>query len=196
MANENGANDNENATEQTNKPIVRLTGMITLFTFALALIAGLQLLTFIQSERAFVAPASTNFATELVPGIAHLPMYLDIQNSGRSTAFVEELSVAITHNLPSKPQYFDTINIAFPPIVAGGVSRRSSKFVTGWNQETIDEITSGALNFYIYGVIKYSDGYTIFGPTITGFCFVYIPGAGSNSTAFETCKEPAYTYSK
>lgn len=212
MANERGAdgNDETNGTEITtehtnrprwwlfyqNNPIVGLTGWIAVFSLVLAVTGVLQFLAYIQSQRAFVAAATTNFATELVPGTTYLSMFLGFQNSGRSTAFVKELSVAITHNLTPEPQYFQTRKIAFPPVVAGGVSRRASKFETGWSQETIDKITSGALNFYIYGVIKYTDGYNIFGPSITGFCFAYVPSVSGNTAAFETCEEPAYTYTK
>jgi len=76
-------------------------------------------------------------------------MFIDMRNSGKSTATIEELSLSITHELPPEPQYYEAQKIAFAPIVAGGTSRRTLRFITEWPQETIDKVISGSLKFYM-----------------------------------------------
>jgi hypothetical protein len=167
------------------------------FTAILALFAGVQAWAFIQSERAFVAPAEANFLNwPLVPRENPLIMYIEMRNSGKSTATIEELSVSITHELPETPQYYEAQKVAFAPIVPGGSSWRSLRFITAWPQETIDKIVSGSLKFYIFGVIRYWDGFSIrfLGPKATGFCFRYEPQPQTSPAVFETCRERAYTF--
>src|SRR5437899_850224 len=69
------------------------------FTAVLCVVGGLQYWAFVKSERAFVAPASTDFGIKDTVGVKLLPMYLELRNSGKSTATIKELSAAISHEL-------------------------------------------------------------------------------------------------
>ena len=170
------------------------------FTAVLAIFALIQTIAFVQSERAFVAPTSTDFAVEVIPGIKLLPMLFEIKNSGKSTATIDEVSIAITHDLPNPREYPTARQFAFPPIVPGGTSKRVLRFETGWGEKTISEVKSGARKFYLFGFIRYHDEMNqvipLLGNRETGFCFVYVPTGGIRDAIFETCKELPYTYAK
>ena len=170
--------------------------VVVSLTAVIAVTAVVQVLAFIQSERAFVAPAGANFAKRLDVGINPLPMYLDLRNGGKSMAVIKELTAAITHKLPSEPPNLKGQEFAFPPIVAGGTSRRALEFETGWGEETTNAVISGSMKFYIFGAIKYEDGFSIFGPKETGFCFVYTPTTDPSIPVFQNCIELPYTYTK
>jgi len=124
-------------------------------------------------------------------------MYLDVRNSGKSTATTEELSVAITHGIAPTPQYSGGTKVAFAPIVPGSIARRTVGFEIGWGNETIEKITSGALKFYIFGLIKYRDDFSFdfMRRKETGFCFMYVVSKSSSHSIFQTCPERAYTFS-
>jgi hypothetical protein len=166
------------------------------FTLVVAVVGGLQTYTFIISERAFVAPEATNFTNGMVVRENPLHMWIDMHNGGKSAATIKELVVTIAHELQPKPEYFTAQKIAFPPILPGGTIRRDLAFVSEWPQETIDKLTSGALKFYIYGVIRYRDDFSWFGLKETGFCFRYVPGPQSGPYVFATCYERPYSYTR
>lgn len=170
------------------------TVLVAIFTGVLSVVAVFQLIFFVQSQRAFVAPTVANFAQPSNLGIKYLPVYLDIQNSGNSTATIKELSVSITHNLSAKPQYSGPRNIAFPSLAAKATYRRTVRFETNWGAETISKVLSGQMKFYIFGVIKYVDGFSIWGFREIGFCYVYIPVENRGASVFENCIDPTYTY--
>jgi hypothetical protein len=173
---------------------------VTWFTAVVAFFAVIQTISFVQSERAFVAPTNTDFAVEIVPGIKFLPMLFEIKNSGKSTATIDEVSIAITHDLPNPRAYPTARQFAFPPIVPGGSSKRVLRFETGWGEKIIAEVKSGTRKFYLFGFIKYHDEMNRVIPLLskreTGFCFVYVPTGGVRDAIFETCKQLPYTYSK
>lgn len=180
------------------REIATIAGLLVTaaFTIALVIVGGLQTYAFVASERAFVAPTATNFTNGFVVGENPLQMWIAMRNGGKSVATIEELVVAITHELPPKPEYHTAQKIAFPPILAQDTMRRSVGFVTGWPQPIIDKIASGELKFYIFGVIRYRDDFSWLVPRETGFCFRYIPGSVSGPHVFDTCREPQYTYTR
>ncbi len=169
-------------------------------TFVLCVIGGFQYWAFVQSEQAFVAPTHTDFAIKDTVGVKLLPMYLELSNSGKSPATIDELRVAITHKLPLERQYGKAPNYAFPPVMPGGSTKQQLelKFETEWGEKTADAVKTGEMPFYIFGRIKYHDDirwwWRIFGPRVTGFCFIHTPT--SSVASFQTCSEPAYTYSR
>jgi hypothetical protein len=178
------------------EPVSLFTALVALFTFVLCVVAGIQAWAFIQSERAFLSPSETNFVNwPLVERENPLLMYLDVRNSGKSTATIEELSLAIAHEIPAIPSYGGGTKIAFAPIVQGGTSRRTVGFETGWGGETINKINSGELKFYIFGRIKYWDDFSFgfWGPKETRFCFMYVVSKNTNRSIFQTCPDRAYT---
>jgi hypothetical protein len=165
---------------------------IVLFTGVLGVVAVLQYWAFIRSERAFVAPTSTDFAIKETVGVKLLPMYLELHNSGRSTATIDELSVGITHELGPIPVYAEAPKFAFPPVVAGGTTKQELKFATEWGEATANGVKTGSMPFHIYGRIRYHDDIG-WSERETGFCFVHTPE--STVAPFQTCPERAFTYS-
>ena len=167
------------------------------FTIGLVIVGSLQTYAFIASERAFVSPTATNFTNGFVVGEDPLQMWIAMRNGGKSVAAIEQLVVAITHELPPKPEYYTAQKIAFPPIIAQDTIRRGLGFKTGWPQPIIDEIAGGDRKFYIFGVIRYRDDFSwLFGRRETGFCYRYVPGPVGGPHAFDTCREPQYTYTR
>jgi len=167
------------------------------FSGCLVLITGLQALNFVASERAFVAPSNAEFAVRETVGVELLPIMFELKNSGKSTATIREFAAAITHQLPAQPEYQEGPKFAFPPVVSGGTAKRILQFKTAWGEQTANAVKSGALPFYLFGRVRYSDPYSwlpFLSSRETGFCFVYAP---TNPVAsFETCLEPAFTWTQ
>jgi hypothetical protein len=165
----------------------------TFFAGCLVVLSALQAGNFIATERAFVAPSSTDFAVQETVGVKQLPMLLELRNSGKNTATIEELTAGITHQLPPEPIYFEAQKFAFAPIIPGGSTKRILPFETNWGEATANGVKTGSLPFYIFGRIRYSDSFSwIMGFKETGFCFIHTPG--SPIAPFETCLERAFTY--
>ena len=174
-------------------------GTMEVLTAVLAFAALVQLWGYIKGERAFVYAESVTLPQGLA-NIDPLVMRLEIRNGGKSVATIKEVAAAITQGpLPQRPPYVEAPKFAFPPAVSGSVVKRPLKFdVTGgYKEEKVRRLKSGAEQLYLFGLIRYWDGYSfpdIFGFRETAFCFVYAP-AGSED-GFETCNEPAYSYAK
>jgi|CXWL01.1.fsa_nt_gi hypothetical protein len=187
-----------------NKFIRRLCKPITLFTGLLVVISVLQYRAFVASERASVVPIEVHFAKELIAGLHPLPIVVEMQNGGKSTATTDELAMAITHGpLPPEPEYYKTTPYTVTPILPNGTHKKVFSFDignTGWSEETRMGVKTGARKLYLYGYIRYQDEFSHspwpFGTRETGFCFVYMPIGGVHDSVFETCPEPAYTYTK
>ncbi len=167
---------------------------IMIFTGALTVITGLQWWAFMQSESAFVSVDSVKFTRPLVVGLNPLPIQFNLRNSGKNTAIIDELSVAISHELKPKPDYFKAKRRAYPPIVAGASPKIIEGFETGWGEETNGAVLSGQMPLYFYGVVKYKDKFSFGFKSTTGFCFVYRPNNGLGEPSFDTCIQSAYTY--
>jgi hypothetical protein len=123
-------------------------------------------------------------------------MFIELKNGGKSPATVKEFGVQITHGpLPPVPIYGQGIKIGFPAVIPGTPTTRTVRFEMNRKQQTIDDLKSSTLKFFIYGFFRYSDdfGFWPFGDRQTGFCFQYVPTI-TDKTIFETCIEPAYTY--
>jgi len=166
------------------------------FTLGLATVGIAQVYTFIVSERAFVVPVETNFTNGPIVGENPLQMWIALKNKGKSISSIDVLEVAITHELAPEPRYLGAQKIAYPPIASGERFERPLEFVTGWPQSTIDQLTHGALDLFLYGRVKYRDDFSWFGPRVNGFCFQYRPGPASGPHVFEPCRQTAYTYSE
>jgi hypothetical protein len=179
------------------REMTTITGLfVTAFlTLCLACTGIAQVYSFIVSERAFVVPVQTNFTNGLVVRENPLEMWMALKNKGKSIASIDGLEVAITHKLPVIPQYYGAQKVAYPPIAPGDTFERPLEFVTGWSQETINQLTGGAIDLFIYGRVKYRDDFSWFGPRTNGFCFKYRRGPISGPHVFEICHETAYTYS-
>jgi hypothetical protein len=102
------------------------TAIVAVFTAILAISTVFQTCAFIASERAFVGPDSdgVKFAQDIMPKVARFAMILDLKNSGKSVAIIEDISAAITHGpLNEEPQYVKASRFTFPPIVPNGKRR-------------------------------------------------------------------------
>jgi hypothetical protein len=168
-----------------------------IFSGCLVLITGLQALNFVASERAFIAPSNAEITVKETIGVELLPIMLELKNSGKNTATINEFTAAITHHLPPRPEYPEGPEFAFPPVVSGGIAKRILQFKTAWGEATATAVKSGALPLYIFGRIRYSDPYSwlpFHSRRETGFCFVYTPN--SPIASFETCLEPAFTWTQ
>lgn len=178
------------------------TVLVALFTAILAIFTGVQTWAFITGERAFVGPDSdgVRFAQDILPGVKRFEMILDLKNSGKSVAIIEDIFAAITHGpLDDEPRYTEAPRFTFPPVVPNSKTTRPLAFDigrNGWSQETAAGVRSGSLPFYCFGRVRYHDAFSIhaiFSPMETGFCFVYVPDY-PGGPAFVTCRQPKYTY--
>ena len=163
-------------------------------TAVLAITAVVQLVVFVESQRAFVAPTSTKFAEQLVAGMDKFRLQIELRNSGRSTATIKELRARILEVLPDEPPQFQANIYAMPPVAPGGTVRSDLKFEAGWDEDFTNGVLSGSRNLHMYGVIKYEDVFSSlgFGPKETGFCYIYVAAAAG----FQNCPEIPYTYTK
>ena len=160
------------------------------FTGVLCIVGALQLLAFIQSERAFVSISGANILN--VGNESPLFIALDLKNSGRSVAIGDLQFYSRAKSLPPIPEYRDPLIINYTPVVAGGSSTASISAPV-MDAASIADIRSGKLPFFIYGIIKFSDDYSFFGPRQVGFCLRYY---AIGASLFSTCSESAYTYAK
>jgi hypothetical protein len=87
---------------------------VAAFTLVLYAIGGLQFWAFVASERASVIVNNAAFPPKaLTVGLPQLPIIVELQNGGKSTATVETLTASITHGLlPATPVYGSGANFA------------------------------------------------------------------------------------
>ena len=166
------------------------------FTFFLVILTGVQVWSFIQSERAFVFPASIEFTGPLVALVQPLTLHLDVSNSGKSPAKIDNLIAFAAHQLPPVPSYDERpgrIKIGFPPVPPNGKIRQTLPFGPPWGEQTTREVQAGTRGFYVYGRIKYRDDYSWLGPKFSDFCFTYVPDKDPGKAVFRNCLEPQYT---
>jgi hypothetical protein len=130
-------------------------------TCVLCALAAIQAWAFIQSERAFVFPTTIGFDKDL-RDVREIVLSIEINNSGKSTATIEDFLVSVSHNLPALPEYWpesDGTRLAFAPVRGGATIKDYVKFGP-WNSTTPGEIINGERGFYFFGFIKYRDGYS------------------------------------
>jgi hypothetical protein len=171
--------------------MVRFTWWVATFTFCLAFTAAIQTWAFIQSERAFVSPIAMRFIPAF-PQSKIASFTIEIKNSGRSTASVRHSAYTITPKLPENADIPELVELAFPPVVAGGVI--SSEIKVGPLADDVIKEFSGTEVFYIYGIIDYVDDFSVFGNKRDGWCYIYKVGSNASLSQFDTCNNPKYTY--
>jgi hypothetical protein len=181
-------------------PMCFFCNPIAVFTAVLCLVGLLQAWAFIQSERAFVFPSHLEFVSPLaIAETQPILLSLDMRNSGRSTAQISKMIVAVTHQLPPTPNYDNAVDrsvVAFPPIPGNGQIAQELNF-KDWNIETMRKVRDGSRAFYLFGGAEYTDDYSWFGTRVSRFCFVYIANKDDQSKSkFVNCTEPQYTNTK
>jgi hypothetical protein len=127
------------------------------------------------------------------------PILLEIaiHNSGRSPATIERLTAFVSEQLRATPDYADKragrLDIAFSPIPPGETISQILNF-DNWGEQTMIETRDGIRPFHIHGRIEYTDRFTLFRPSRSDFCFVYVANSKDQSKAvFRNCPEPQYT---
>jgi cold shock CspA family protein len=150
---------------------------VAIFTGFLVVLGGLQLFSFIQSERAFLSISALETAgnAELKAGDL-VNFTAQIKNSGRSTAFISSLIVNVAiydMPLPEVPPYKAGATNVRGPIVAGGIKVANLPGISAeekpiaLSQVHADGIRDGKFNIYMFGKMDYSDEFPWFGNKIT-----------------------------
>jgi len=183
--------------------MVRWTAVVGIFTGVLAVAAAVQGWAFIQSERATIYPQIERISP--IPLVSDQPMFVDVTliNSGRAQAFFSEARVGMWggKSLPNKPD-FSHSKFAVSGFIPPGNRRY---FTVGpiepaFNWAQIDDINRGNNFFlYIYGFVKFTDDFSVFGPKIVGFCGQYEPsqiGKAPGATPISDCQNANYEYSR
>lgn len=159
------------------------------------------MITFIESERAFIFPDRVEFAdnlasTETSPSIL---LYVSLKNSGKSYARIINLSAQVTHGpIQEDPDYGPGMNdhqFGFPPVPAGAAIRQRLNF-DRWPNQTMVDVRTGTRQFYFFGKIEYADAFSWswFGNKKARFCFIYFPNvADPTKGEFGNCKNAKYT---
>lgn len=183
--------------------MLRWTRVVGIFTTVLAIIGFIQAWSFIQNEHAFLSITAVDLEGGQIIAEKPVAVGISIKNSGRSPAAVTNFNVMlhVAANLPAAPLYGPMADeVAVPPIVGGGIIRRTVKFPkpdktsTSLGEDQVLKINSGELFLYIYGFVQYEDDFSWFRDRRLGYCVTYNPKGAPNLSLFDTCKEKAYTY--
>jgi hypothetical protein len=197
------------------EPTTLFTFMVALFTLALALATYINAWAYIQSERAQLFVRDVRFAHG-EPNAAEggFDVVVVIKNVGRHIATVTDLNVSPvlhihakelreTPNYPSQP-----LIRSAPPIPPDGevtVNGKLAEFKAMApdvellsEPERIKAVLSGEIPTDVYGYISYNNGFSVFGPSVVGYCFHYIPPSTRlpGQSQFQICDNPNYTYAR
>jgi hypothetical protein len=159
------------------------TGLLAIFTGLLVLVAGLQLLAFVQSERAFLVIDNVRFYGDDPAVHGSSPLIFKIKNPGRTVATVTEQNVSSTllpyrGELPDNTQLTRTPNDLVLLSIAPG-NEITLRVIPSNPDVLTDQVVAALLRgdytLYIYGFYKYYNGFDLFGPSKTGYCYKYVP---------------------
>ena len=173
-------------------------GPIDVFTGLLVFVGAIQVWTFVRTERAYISLDSV--ALTAIPA-ANQPIVirLDVKNDGRTTAFVTsaDATFRVTNvPLPKYPEYVPSeIPAIAGPLVAGSIFHGTLR-PQGQDRRPMCWIATGLppkTTLYVYGYIKYKDGFWPFNRTV-GFCVRYAPEENPSVGTFSTCDESNYRY--
>jgi hypothetical protein len=193
------------------------TAMVAAFTLMLVVVTYLNVWAYSQSERAQLFVHDLQFAHgEPTLDDGGLDLVVVIKNVGKHIATVTDLNVTPLIHLHSKP-LADTPHYHPQPLVRTAPPIPPDEQVTvnartaGFNatdetdpaavlseSERVGGILSGQLPFDVYGAISYYNGFSVFGPSVVGYCFHYIPQKMRLPAdgPFRICENPNYTYSR
>ena len=154
---------------------------VAAFTGLLTFVTGVQVWAFIQSERAFISPASMTFRPPVAPEkIAVFDM--KIGNSGNSTANIKHHVYNVAEALPETPAYPDWGDITLSPVVGGGSIQFQIK--VGPIPDGAFKFLSGNAPFFIYGRIDYEDEFSVIAYKHSGWCFSFDPKGNPNVSRY------------
>ena len=178
-------------------PITLFTAVLTAFTGVLMMVGALQAWAFVVSERAFLTVG--NFTLSIVPDAPLAAVFL-VKNTGKSVGSVIDFNIAFSKSLAPKPDYAKPLSGMYIGPILPGVDNpqiyRPNNNAPLWKltQTELDDIKSGKQQLFIFGFLRYSDDFWLFRDKVTGFCYLLNPS--TPGLAFETCNNPAYTYSR
>lgn len=167
-----------------------IVGLIT------ASILFLQTYAFIQSERASLVVGHFSFPNGLVPN-KQTTMAYHIENSGKSTAKIDNVSINVKGELVYPLEYAPIVELAPTQIPAGGNEEYIYQGLNADNsphimtQATVDAINRSDIKYYVYGFVDYEDDFWIIGSKRSYFCFRFAPERSSLAvSAFGGCPIP------
>jgi hypothetical protein len=190
----------EERTSQFDLAMLKRTRVVAIFTVVLAGVGGIQAWAFIQSERASLYVNILSIEPSPVQPLRPFSIRLSITNTGRSQAFIVEAKPKawVSLSLPEKPDLTDVkFSAVGAPVPAGGtrfiVNGPLSPTLTGFQ---IEDIGRGVLRLYIFGYVKFTDDFSVFGARTLGFCGIYNPFVKSTDggISITQCDNPNYTY--
>jgi hypothetical protein len=180
-------------------PVAGFTAWLVIFTACLTITAGFQVWAFTQSERAFVTVLSVDLS--IVGKSAGEPFVIPliVKNGGKSVAVVTDFNITLGKSLAENPEYVSSVGLAAKPVMPGTdeslvYRAKPGNWLWTLSKDELTEIEGGRQYFYIFGFIKYEDGFSLLSSRKTGFCFVYNPRPTIPNGRFETCANQKYTY--
>jgi hypothetical protein len=186
--------------DQFDLAMLTWTRVVAVFTVVLACVGAVQTWAFIQSERASLYVNILSIEPFPIQPARPFSIRLSVTNTGRSQAIIVEqkTKVWVSLNLPEKPDLTDVkFRAVGGPVPAGGtrflVNGPLSPTLTGFQ---IEDIGRGLLKLYIFGYVKLTDDFSVFGTRTLGFCGIYDPFAKSadGGIPINQCDNPSYTY--
>jgi len=169
--------------------MLRWTRVVGFFTFVLAMVGGLQALSFVESERAYLILFDMNFpGGEPSNATGGLDIVLTIKNIGKHTATVSKIIVnpamfIVNKELADEPTYNPTLSTVhtIPPIapdsplVFFAAARLPPSPAPMTDEQRLQVILSGDIPLRIWGLIEYDTGYFNWArPGRLGFCMEYV----------------------
>jgi hypothetical protein len=188
---------------------LRWTAVVGAFTIILAIIAGLQTYSFIESERALLIIGSVDFVGgEPTNASEGLDLVVTIKNVGKHTATIARMIAVpglfvLNKELAQKPVYDPAHSIGeiIPPIAPNS----DLAFVATANvpappapmtsMQRIEGVISGDIPMRLWGFVDYDTGYISFRNGRVAFCYEYVPVSKRRiANRFRPCANPNYTY--
>jgi hypothetical protein len=186
------------------RAMVRWTRYVGIFTGVLAIVGAFQVWAFIQSERAALYPYFDRI--DPTPVVADQPIAIDVSivNNGPVQAFFSEARVAVLAGtfLPNKPDFSKSkfvVSGVIPP--HGTRSFRAGPVDQAFNGGQINDINRGSAHLWVYGYVRFTDDFSLFGPKTVGFCGIYLPPQEASiakppGPPIAECENPNYVYYK
>jgi hypothetical protein len=187
------------------EPIEKFTFWLMLATLGLVAVGGLQVWSFVESERAALTINLTGIEGEKLAVGKPIVVQVSIENSGKGIAFFQDGAVdtRTSQLIPEKPQYlmgtFDVQGpIAAGATVSGTVAVKNHLGnIAILTQPVVDDLNGGAHTAFAYGYIRYNDGFSklpFFGSKAIYFCGRMVTNGGLAPVTFNGCGNPAYVH--
>jgi hypothetical protein len=190
------------------EPIDRFTFRITIFTFFLMISSIMQVVSYVETERAYLSIDDISLTLgEPSTDEGGLGFIMIIRNTGKHVAVIRQLNVQpsvfiVKKDLPEYPTYLEKQNIktVIPPIAPQ--EQRFARLDHGKQEfgipteDVVKGAKNGAIPLRVFGFIDYDTGYW-FPHGRIGYCFVYIPESKRSPILvqrFAACDNPNYTY--